>query len=415
MEVKYRRLESVKRVSEVQAQSYADRRQAQQQGKKVAFVAGNPTLHLPLRAMDIAFRYGDSFAATASAKHKQEPLMTASYQKGLPLESCGYGKNILGASWMPEEQRGGEPTYEPFKPDFVAGIDSGCSVGMGWMMATRRWFKVPGYFMVQPYLWSKNDEKEAVRELTEQFRGYISFIEDMTHAPFSWERLRQLLANLKEAITLRVNAQDLAGRAIPSPTTTWDWGSALGVVNYGAGTPLCTDVYQQINEEVKTKMRNREGALEPERCRLYLMGFVPWPNLGELARMLAKLGANVVAAFYTHNCFIDHPDKIDPEKPLESLAANSLFPLGWNIEPLTELIVQTCQDYSIDGLVCSHLHTCYPASSFYFEIAEAVSRKLGIPSMYFEGDVGDPSFFSPVRAQSQFETLVESIVSRKKV
>lgn len=339
--------------------------------------------------------------------------MTAAAEMGIPIDSCGYGKNILGAFWMPDEQRGGEPIYDLFQPDFVVGIDSGCAVGMSWMAAVRRWFNIPGYFMVTPYLWKKEDEEEATREITEEFRGYINFLEDMTQAPFNWERLHQIMVNLKEAITLRMEATEMASRAIPSPTTTWDWGSALGVVNYGAGTPLCTEIYRKIKEEVEARIRNHQGAIEPERCRLYLIGFVPWPNLGDLARMLADLGANVIAAFYTHSSFVHRPDKIDPEKPLESLAANCIFPWNYNIEDLAEHVVEKCRDYSIDGLICSHLHTCYPATGSYFEIANIVSRKLGIPAMYFEGDVGDPHFFSPVRVRAQFETLVESILSRK--
>lgn len=407
-------LESTKAIGVHMRKFYEELSKAPQRGRKVAYVAGSPTFYLPLKAMDFDILYIDPYGATVSATHIEGPPQAEGLKRGLLPEACGYGRNLLGALWLPQEKKT-NPLYAIPKCDLFVGVDVCSALRTGIEIAVRECGRPPIFNFHHLFTQRQEDKEEVIHELTRQYEQYIPFIEDFTHTSFNWDRLRQILVNLKEAMTLRMEAIELAGRAIPSPATFFDWGTALGGVNYTAGTPECIEIFRNVKREVEFKIASGIGAIENERCRLLFMGMMEWPHLGVLARMFAGLGANVIAGLYTHRMFIHRPDLIDPEKPLESLAANStLFPIVCDIDILAEDIMQMCRDYSIDGLVASHLHSCYPFSTFYFEVADILSRKLGIPSMYFDGDVADPQFLSPARVRTQVETLVESIASRKK-
>lgn len=139
-----------------------------------------------------------------------------------------------------------------------------------------------------------------------------------------------------------------------------------------------------------------------------------WPYMRWWGSLLAELGVNIVAAKYTHLCFYHRPDRIDPRKPLESLAANSVCALGYSIELLAEQILRFCEDYSIDAIVCHYTRTCRIFPGPFFEVLDIISRKLGIPGVFFEGDVADASFFAPSQARNRLEALVETVLAKKK-
>lgn len=411
-----RRLPVIDRANKMGRTFYKELAQARQQGKKVAWIGGYPTPIPILTAMDIAYCYADSYAATASARHMEKLLYSVAEARGYPPETCGYGMNMLGCTYLPEEEKKPEadPLYLVSEPDMVITIDPGCGIPAFYMEGARQRFKVPGFIFAQRYLWRKEDEEEVIQEVTEQFRRFITFIEDVLHTPFNWARLRQIMVTIKKATILRMEAADLAGRAIPSPTTVFDWGAALGIIMFGCGTPLSVEAYQQLKDEIKAAIAKHEGAVKNERVRLLWLGMMCWPHIGGLSRTFAKLGANIMAAMYTHRTFIHRPDRIDPEKPLESLAANCINSLSYNIDQYAEETIDMCRDYSIDGIVVHHPRTCYPFSPYYYDVMDIVSRRLGIPAICIEGDQCNADYLSPVRVQAQAETLVESILARKK-
>jgi benzoyl-CoA reductase/2-hydroxyglutaryl-CoA dehydratase subunit BcrC/BadD/HgdB len=47
------------------------------------------------------------------------------------------------------------------------------------------------------------------------------------------------------------------------------------------------------------------------------------------------------------------------------------------------------------------------------EIIDAVSRKLGIPAVYFEGDMADETLISESQMDTRIQALIETIEARK--
>jgi len=413
---KIKRLASIARVGSVVDNFYEELRQAPKKGKKVAWCGGWPTPFPLLRAMDVAYLFEDVYAATAAARHMEKKLQGISADKGYMAEVCSYARTTLGEAFFPEEEKPmADPYYLMPNPDFLLCVDIGCSMLPWWTDAERRVFNKPIFVIQCPLVWKREDEEEVVNELTQQYRQMVTFLEDMTHTRVNWDRFQQIMADVREAVAYRMEALDIASKAIPSPVTFFDWAASLGITNYALGTPLGVELYRGIRDEVRERVARKEGALPEEKVRVYWEGHMCWPHMRWWGELLNELGVNVVAAKYTHLGFWHRPDKIDPAKPLESMAWNTVGCLGYSAPLLAEDIVRLCRDYSLDAVVCHFTYTCRIMPGLFFEIMNIVSRKLGIPGVSFDGDVADSSFFGSAQARERIENLVEAVLAKKGV
>lgn len=409
------RMNSVALVGRAVDAFFADLRDAGERGQPVAFCDGFPLPFPLLRAMDVPYFFGDAYSALVAARHKEKKLQQVAEDRGFSVEVCSYTRNAMGCAMLPEEDKAqAHPLWLIPSPACVIVTDPGCSMLVNWGDAERRHYNVPMFVIQLPHLWGGEPDEDAMPEALRQLRECVTFIEDTFHRPFNWERLKEIMANIKVSTTLRKEAMEL-GRNIPSPTTFFDMASALGGVNYLLGKPQCIEVYQAIKDEASERVQKKEGAVVGERYRLYWDGIMCWPKLGHLAEKFANMGACVVAGRYTHLGFYNVPEAIDPQKPLESLAANAVaLHLNHNIDWLVENISRVCQEYRIDGLVCHAHRTCRPFAAPQLEIMDGVSRKLGIPATFFEADMADETFYSDAQVDTRIQALLESIEARRK-
>jgi benzoyl-CoA reductase subunit B len=328
---------------------YAELREAPAAGKRVAFCDGFPLPFPILRTMDITYFYGDAYSAMVAARHIEKPLQQVAEEHGYLREVCSYTRNAMGCSLFPREKAtAGHPLWQMPRPDFVVVSDPGCSMLINWGDDERRRFRIPIFVIQMPHLWEESEFDDAVAETVRQLREFITFLEDLCQKRFDWERLRQIMAMVKKAVTLRTEAMELC-RARPAPATFFDWAVSLGGINYLLGKPEGVEVYEKLKSEVQARVERGEGAVIDERFRLYWDGIMCWPKLGELAEKFASFGACVVAGRYTHFGFYSEPDKVDPERPLESIAINGIAlhanrSLDWLIENISNL----CLRYGID-------------------------------------------------------------------
>ncbi len=409
------RMKSAGIVSKAVDDFYADLREAGKRGDPVAYCDGFPLPFPLLRSMDVSYFFGDAYSAMVAARHKEKKLLQVAEDRGYIVEICSYTRNAMGCALFPEEERAeADPIWQMPHPSFVVVTDPGCSMLVNWGDAARRTYDVPMFVIQLPHFWVDEREDEAMAFTVRQLRELITFLEDQLHRRFDWDRFQEIMANTKVATTLRKEAMEMC-KAIPSPATFFDWSTALGGVNYMLGKPQCIELYQSIKDEVAQRVQDKEGAVIGEKYRLYWDGIVCWPKLGFLAAKLANLGASVVTGRYTHLGFYSVPEAIDPTKPLESLAANGLaLHANHNIDWLVDNISKLCQEYAIDGIV-SHAHrTCRPLAAPQLDMMDGVSRRLGLPAVFFEADLADETFYSDAQVDTRIQALLEEIDARRK-
>ena len=156
--------------------------------------------------------------------------------------------------------------------------------------------------------------------------------------------------------------------------------------------------------------------MRKERYRLFFDGIMNWTKVGWLAEKFAKYDAAVIAGRYTHMAFWQEPKLINPQDPVLGMAQNYLIcPNNHSAPILIDLIMDLCSKYEVDGMVIHASRTCRAFTNPQFMIAEAATKRLGIPTSMFEGDVTDDSFYKDELVNSRVEAMLEAIDARRLV
>ena len=135
------------------------------------------------------------------------------------------------------------------------------------------------------------------------------------------------------------------------------------------------------------------GASRTSDTGSFFDGIMNWNKVGWLANKFAAHDAAVVAGRYTHNCVLAGAAADRPEDdPMLGMAQNYLLcPTNHAAKIMGELMHRaSADDYEIDGVVFHATRTCRAFTNPQrHDRAMRAASELGIPTMFFEGDVAD--------------------------
>ncbi len=389
---------------------YEDVRKDAREGKPVAWLLGSLILSPMITSMDIPWVFGDALAAHLAARRIQRKPMEVAEDLGYLLETCSYTRVHMGCALLSDEDRAtGPQDWDIPKPDFVIISDQGCTEWYEWGDDVSKRFGVPMFTVHVPCVW-EGDGREEVAYTVGQLKEMNTFVEDITHRRQNWDKLTDIISVARQAQLFRDEAQQLC-RNVPSPASIFDWATALGAVFNCWGQPESVETYQAMKQEMEERVAKGEGAVMGEKYRLAWDGMIVWPMFGHLAKKLAAAGACTVTSAYMWGFF---PELMSPDNTLESISRNLTEvwcnrSLDFQIENVTAL----CQEYGIDGLICHAHYTCRALCGQQLELMDAVTRRLGIPGMVLEADVGDETFYSDAQVDTRLGALLETIDARR--
>lgn len=413
-------LESARQVGRMIDDYYNGIKRAPSEGKQTCWHLGYPAFGPLVHAMDIVGLYGEGYGALLAARKQEVEPQRIAEEEGCSREMCSYSRSHLGLALAIQQSIYAgkpEPQWMFPKPDFVLSLNP-CTTSANWFDALCRWLKVPGFHVELPFVWDDSKIDDLVAYTTHQLQDCVSFIEDVTHRPFNWEALVKVMAELKEAAILRKEAIMLC-KSIPSPASMFDFATVLGVFSTLAGRPGTAELLRSIETEVEQRVEQKIGWVTngSEKYRLYWDGIIVWNKIGAIARRLAQLNTCIIpVGRYNFLGFYQDPERIQPERPLESIAENAVrFQLNRRPEWIIDNVSQLCQEFSIDGMIAHAHKTCRMTALSQLEIMEGVSHKIGIPTTYFEADISDASFFSEAEFETKLRGLLEIIAVRKEI
>lgn len=126
-----------------------------------------------------------------------------------------------------------------------------------------------------------------------------------------------------------------------------------------------------------------------------------------------KFGAVVVAETYSAAWSI----RLDPEKPIESLALKSIlsFPLVSNVslKKRIDMVLDSCRKYKIDGAILHSNMSCKPISLGQMDIKRALMEELGIPSVMFEADHMDVRNWNDAQVKNRLDAFMDMLEQKK--
>jgi benzoyl-CoA reductase/2-hydroxyglutaryl-CoA dehydratase subunit BcrC/BadD/HgdB len=411
---------------------------AKAEGKLICWYEGS-AINPFLQAADICWVHGEAYSAMLAARHQEGPAQQAAEARGYMKELCSYARTHLGCAITNQRNRNDNDTgvsnapdddddlaAKLPPPDMIISAYAYCSTGQQWDEMTSRLFgkKIPIFNVSVPWLWgSKADAgylrgqewEESSRYVARQLMDMVRFIEERTGKPYPWDRLRELMGYVKRASELRLEAMDMC-TARPAPASFFDWVVSIAPINNLTVGPGVVDYFRTVRDEIAARVATGEGAVPKEKYRLFFDGIMNWNKVGWLAEKFARFDAAVVVGRYTHMAFWQEPGLINPADPALGMAQNYLICPNNHAAPiLIDMIMNLCRKYEVDGMVIHASRTCRAFTNPQFLIADAATKRLGIQTSMFEGDVTDESFYKDEILNSRVEAMLEAIDARRMV
>ncbi|MDB5971668.1 MAG: hadB 2 [Hydrocarboniphaga sp.] len=409
---------------------------ARERGSQVVWYNGS-AVNPFFQAAGLEWAHGEAFSARLAAQKLEKPAQLAGKEYGYVDELCSYARTHLGCAVLAknaqEQAQSGvvglidqkELASRLPAPDFFVNAYAGCSTGQQWDEITYRVFgkEVPIFNVSLPFLWGNKPDagylrgqewEDASDYVSAQLYKLVEFIESMTGRPFDWDALRQNMTYIKRASELRREAMAMCKAVAPTPATYWDWIATIAHINFLPASQALVDYFTAVRDEIAMRVDQRIPAIKSERYRLYFDGIMNWNKVGVLARKFAEHDVAVVCGRYTHNAFWQEPHLINTDDPIRGMAQHYLLcPSNHGVQTLKYLTNRDCVDYGIDGIVFHSTRTCRAFSSPQRLLAKSAHEVLGIPSMFFEGDIADESFYKGELLESRLEAMLESIDVRR--
>ena len=408
---------------------------AKEEGKLICWYEGS-AINPFLQAADICWVHGEAYSAMLAARHQEGPAQKAAEERGYMQELCSYARTHLGCAVSNQRNRNDADTgvsnapddndlaSKLPPPDMIISAYAYCSTGQQWDEMTSRVFgkKIPIFNVSLPWIWGAKKDAgylrgqewmETSKYVERQLYDMVKFIEERTGKPYPWDRLRELMGQVKKASELRLEAMDMC-TARPVPASFFDWVVSIAPINNLTVGPEIVDYFQTVKNEVAARVAAGEGAVPREKYRLFFDGIMNWNKVGWLAEKFARYDAAVVVGRYTHMAFWQEPGLINPSDPVLGMAQNYLICPNNHAAPiLTDLIMDLCRKYEVDGMVIHASRTCRAFTNPQFLIADAAQKRLGIQTTMFEGDVTAESFYKDELLNSRVEAMLEAIDARR--
>ena len=414
---------------------------AREQGKQIVWYNGG-ALNPIFQAAGLAWCHGEAFAARLAAQRLEGPAQLAGAEYGYNAELCSYSRTHLGCSVLTlqgaaletgEGEHTGVVGLQDQRdlaarlpaPDFFVNNYAGCSTGQQWDGISYRVFgkQLPIFNISHPFLWGNKpdagyltgEEWEEASDFVEgQLRELIAWLEAQTGRPFDWDELSQSMAYIKRAAELRrEGAGPVQGQRRRRRRSGTGSRASRRSTSCPATRPWST-TSPRVRDEIASGSTTGVAAVQGEKYRLYFDGIMNWNKLGFLSRKFAEHGAAVLAGRYIHNAFWQEPHLIDVENPLLGMAQHYLLcPTNHGTRTLDYLTLRDCREYDVDGIVFHSTRTCRAFTGPQRLLARSAQNNLGIPSIFFEGDVADASFYKEEILESRLVAMLEQIDVRR--
>lgn len=408
---------------------------ARERGKKIVWYNGG-ALNPIFQAAGLAWCHGEAFAARLAAQRLEAPAQLAGAEYGYINELCSYSRTHLGCAVLTTRAAEGKGSgvvglhdqqalaSKLPAPDFFVNNYAGCSTGQQWDEISYRLFdkKLPIFNISHPFLWGNKADAgylkgtewlDASRYVAGQLRQLIEFLEVQTGRPFDYDALSESMTYIKRAAELRLEGLELC-RAKPAPATFWDWIACVAPINFLPGNQALVDYFGGVRDEISARLAQGVTGIANERYRLYFDGIMNWNKLGFLSRKFAEHDAAVLCGRYIHNAFWQEPQLIDTADPILGMAQHYLLcPTNHGTKTLEYLTLRDCERYDVDGIVFHSTWTCRAFTGPQHLLARSAQEKLGIPSIFFEGDVADASFYKDEILETRLVAMLETIDARR--
>lgn len=404
-----KRLQISKELWTIVPQYYADAHSAKADGRLVGWMPAMNGVIEVFRAMDIVPVIPENWSPVCAATGLAPECMEAAERMGYSRDLCGYLRNAVGyiheVMKKPDQPLGGLPA-----PDLIIAFGGGCIPAMKIFQMFSEHFKVPTFFADAPQIPPDGMTEEVISFATEHFWELVHFLEDLTGKQLDMDRLKEVVRLSDRACELWDEIMDYRC-FVPSPFSAAEIG-VMFVMVVLTGMQEAVDFLEKFKQEVEERVEHGVGCVSEERFRLFWDNIPLWYNMG-LLNYFEKFGAVVVAETYSAAWSI----RLDPEKPIESLARKSMlsYPLVSNVslKKRIDMVIDSCRKYKIDGAIIHSNKSCKPISIGQMDLRRALMDALEVPTVMFEADHMDVRNWSEGQVMNRIDAFMDMLEQQK--
>jgi benzoyl-CoA reductase subunit B len=400
---------------------FKDLSNAKETGKKVVytFIPGN--LSELIHAFDMLPVYPEINALQSGMRKLSGDYIREAEKHGHSEDVCTYVKCDIGMMLKGNIGPTGEKIPDP---DLLLLSYTGCFTFMKWFESLEDLYPGVEIAMLHtPYQKDGEITEEMTNYMVKQLKEeVIPKMEKVSGNKYDESKLKDVLENSVKAGDLITKIFDTP-KNIPSPIDAYFAGVYyIGPINIGfRGTPEAVNYYQELYNEILTRLENGlgpvtpEGEIEEEQFRLVVEGPPNWTSFREFWKLFYDLGAVVVASSYTKvGGVYDLGFRHDPSRPLESLAEYCMnCYTNLNLPQRIDVLEKCIKDYHADGFLVNSIKSCNSFSAGQLLMMRTLEEKLEIPVGFIESDLVDPRYFSYANIKNRLESFFQMLEQRK--
>ena len=378
------------------------------------------------KAMDVEVLYTEGYGAVIAASGLAERYLDICDADGFPTHLCGYARAHIGyTSRMMKEMKGEIPPEAPMggmpKPVLLLSHGEICEAHVKWFQALGRYMDVPVWMMETAVpgveeIFAEGTYENAVNFIKDELREFIAFMERLLGKKMDWDKYDETVSDTLELCRIAYEIYELR-KAEPCPMHSRDFWSSMPVHLMLLGDlKESIKLYQDLYDEVKYRVDNKIGAVEPEKYRLVFADLPPWHSLGFFDK-LAERGWNFVAESDFYHTPIALEGIREISDPLERHARFHLQLVINHYKAAFEdkeyfgyhgyVYYVYARDFKCDGAFLHPLITCRSASTHHPYVSDLLMRKAKVPSLMVQGDIVDLRLFNLKDALTQAEIFEE--------
>ncbi|MFX0006939.1 MAG: benzoyl-CoA reductase, bzd-type, subunit O, partial [Candidatus Hermodarchaeota archaeon] len=375
---------------------------------------------------DVYSLTGEPYGATVAFNDKLAlECHEATEARGFARDLCSYMRNYWG-SILINKYAWPQFSEEFPKPDFIWQDHICCSHAKWYQVASDLEGGIPMFSIdvsVGPY---EERSEHKINYIVGQMHDGIKWLEKVTRRDYDDELLIKAVKNEFRSCHYWAAICEL-NKNIPAPLDEKSMYSLYVLGTLRKSAQWTADFYEkELYPEVKDRATRGIAAVGNEKCRIMTDTQPPWAFL-RIFRYLEQYGCVSVGSLYTFGLIGLWEDKEDGswgpksipdieitnrDEALRALADWNLSKPEWqhfyHPKLKSDMMIRIAKEWKLDGVFLHFNRGCEGLSLGIAENRLAI-QKAGIPTMPFEGNMGDEREFDLERTMKRVDAFMESL------
>ena len=404
-----RQFASGKLLKKIMADHFYELDEASRTGsKKVAWCTSVGPAEL-LRGMGFLVYFPENHGAMLGSTRMSTELIPSANAIGYSPDICSYLTSDIGSYLQKKTPLTAAYNIQSVpKPDVLVFNTNQCRDVKDWFNWYAEEFKAP-VMGIHTHRELGDIKNYQIDDIAKQIEELVPGLEKVTGKKIDIDQFKQAVEYSRRTSELWRACLESAS-AVPSPWTFFDATIHMGPAVVARGTKEAVEYYEILLAELQDRIKNKVGAIENEKHRIYWDGMPVWGKLRALSDQFSSLNTCVVASTYCNSWIFD---QLDPKDPFESMGRAYLELFIVRDEDFKEKYMKDCfERYKFTGIIFHDAKTCPNNSNNRYGLPERLSKHFGIPQLTINGDLNDLRCYSEEQAKTNIEAFIEQLEER---